>query len=68
MSTYQSSVGPRNGWAKKERNIQSVFYRDVPGRRSFLVSLTLCDTANVSTTSQKHFNIFASSVGVSYAT
>ena len=54
--------GPRNGWTMKERNTQPVVSRDFPGRKSFLVSLTLCNTANVSTTSQKHFNTFASSV------
>ena len=40
--------GPRNGWTMKERNIQPVFCRDIPGRRYFLVSLPLCNTANVS--------------------
>ena len=58
MSTCQSSVVPRNGWAMKETNTQPVFCRDILGRWSFLVSLIPCNT-----TSQKHFNTFSSSVG-----
>jgi len=55
--------GPRNGWAMKETNTQPVSCRDVLGRWSFLVSLTPCNTANVLTPSQKHFNTFSPSVG-----
>ena len=56
--------GTRNGWAVEERNTQPVFCRDVPRRKSFPVSLTLCNTASISAkTSQKHFNMFTPYVG-----
>ena len=60
--------GPRYGWAMKERNTQPVFYRDVPGRRSYLVSLTLCNTANVSTAIKNMSTHLHHVLGVSYST
>ena len=61
--------GTRNGWAVKERNTQPVFCRDVPRRKSFLVSLTLCNTASNSAKLVKNTSTYLHHMlGVLYAT